>query len=314
MVDSEYFNLVNIIGEESQTMNIILKKNEKIFINKQYIIYASSEDLDEIIYKNVDSLIKPNTVVQNSVSNDSVVLKKVDNPMIIRLKNKNDNIEYIGLSRGNRIMKIYPILYQNLYVRLDSILAFSNDIELLQDNEKIQQIKILFQGRLFQMNNVKDFMIGAMNRFQFCLVKPRFNSKNFSNNSNENIPNSFENIPLLEITSYINDFIYISGKRNLIEKRLGKYETISLMLNSIVLFESSITFSSLKKEGKNITKYVNPFNDILVEGPGLIIFEPAKRDLSVVNPRISRRLVGMTILLLVIEIITQLYIHNNIRN
>ena len=58
MVDYELTNSVKIIGTESQTIHIILKKNEKININKNYILYASSEELDEIIYKNVDSLIR----------------------------------------------------------------------------------------------------------------------------------------------------------------------------------------------------------------------------------------------------------------
>ena len=43
--------MIKIIGTESQTIHVILKRNEKININKNYILYASSEELDEIIYK-----------------------------------------------------------------------------------------------------------------------------------------------------------------------------------------------------------------------------------------------------------------------
>ena len=58
MDDLDVFNTINITGNDSQTIHIILKKNEKINVNKNYILYASSENLDEIVYKNVDSLIR----------------------------------------------------------------------------------------------------------------------------------------------------------------------------------------------------------------------------------------------------------------
>ena len=96
MADYDLTSPVKIIGTGSQTIHIILKKNEKININKNYILYASSEDLDEIIYKNVDSLIRQNI---NTASKDQT-LKKVKNDFIVRLKNKENNIEYVGLSRG----------------------------------------------------------------------------------------------------------------------------------------------------------------------------------------------------------------------
>ena len=131
---------IKIIGGESQTIHIILKKNEKININKNYILYASSEDLDEIIYKNVDSLIR-----QNTQSSKDQPLKKVENESIVRLKNKENNIEYIGLSKGGKIMKISPVLYSNLYIKLDNILAFNESIELLKDNEMDKKFNKLMQ-------------------------------------------------------------------------------------------------------------------------------------------------------------------------
>ena len=77
-------NKITLIGKESQIVHIILKKNEKININKSYISYASSENLDEIIYKNVDSLIRPTF----NVSNSEQPLKKIDNEAFVRLKIK----------------------------------------------------------------------------------------------------------------------------------------------------------------------------------------------------------------------------------
>ena len=134
-------NKITLIGKESQIVHIILKKNEKININKSYISYASSENLDEIIYKNVDSLIRPTF----NVSNSEQPLKKIDNEAFVRLKNKENNIEYIGLSKGGKIMKISPILYTNLYIKLDNILAFNESIELLKDNEMESKFNKLMQ-------------------------------------------------------------------------------------------------------------------------------------------------------------------------
>ena len=47
MADYELANMIKIIGTESQTIHVILKRNEKININKHYIVYSSSEELDE---------------------------------------------------------------------------------------------------------------------------------------------------------------------------------------------------------------------------------------------------------------------------
>ena len=60
MDDLDVFNTINITGSDSQTIHIILKRNEKINVNKNYISYSSSDNLDEIIYSKVDSLIHQN--------------------------------------------------------------------------------------------------------------------------------------------------------------------------------------------------------------------------------------------------------------
>ena len=253
MADYEMTSTIKIIGTESQTLHIILKKNEKININKNYILYASSEDLDEIVYKNVDSLIR-----QNTQSSKDQPLKKVENESIVRLKNKENNIEYIGLSKGGKILKITPILYSNLYVKMENILAFNDGIELLKDKDID-----LKMNKLIQRNNIqfglKDLMdMYLFNKSEFCLVKSKLSS-------NSQIPKDPESLSLLNISSYINDFAYISGKKNLIEKRLGENETMAIMANSLVAFEQSITFNNIRKTEKN-NKYVNNSNDIIVEG------------------------------------------------
>ena len=300
MADYEMNSTIKIIGGESQTIHIILKKNEKININKNYILYASSEDLDEIIYKNVDSLIR-----QNTQTSKDEPLKKVENESIVRLKNKENNIEYIGLSKGGKILKITPILYSNLYVKLENILAFNDGIELLKDRDID-----LKMNKLIQRNNIqfglKDLMdMYLLNKSEFCLVKSKLSS-------NSQIPKDPESLSLLNLSSYINDFAYISGKKNLIEKRLGENETMAIMANSLVAFEQSITFNNIRKTEKN-NKYVNNLNDIIVEGPGLIIFELAERKMPMSNPMGNRIFIILTVVLFLVEILAQIFVHYNLR-
>ena len=301
MGDNEGTNSFKIIGTESQIIHIILKRNEKININKNFLLYASSEDLDEIIYKNVDSLIRQNT----HISYKDEPLKKVENESIVRHKNKEKNIEYIGLSKGGKIMKITPILYKNIFVRSENILAFNDGIELLKDKDV--DLKI---SKLIQRNNIqfgfKDLIeMYLFNISDFCLVKSKLNS-------NSQIPKDPESLSLLNISSYINDFVFISGNKNLIEKRLGENETMTIMANSLVAFEQSVTFNNIRKTENN-NKYVNNLNDILVEGPGLIIFELADRKIPMTNLLGNRIFIILTVVLFLIEIIAQFFIHFNLR-
>jgi hypothetical protein len=300
MADYEMTSTIKIIGTESQTLHIILKKNEKININKNYILYASSEDLDEIVYKNVDSLIR-----QNTQSSKDQPLKKVENESIVRLKNKENNIEYIGLSKGGKILKITPILYSNLYVKMENILAFNDGIELLKDKDID-----LKMNKLIQRNNIqfglKDLMdMYLFNKSEFCLVKSKLSS-------NSQIPKDPESLSLLNISSYINDFAYISGKKYLIEKRSGENENMVIMANGLVAFEQSITFNNIRKTEKN-NKYVNNLNDIIVEGPGLIIFELAERKMPMSNPMGNRIFIILTVVLFLVEILAQIFVHYNLR-
>ena len=299
MADIDIANSINIIGNESQTIHVTLKKNEKININKNYILYASSENLDEIIYKNVDSLIRQHTDLNSN-------LQKLDNESIVRLKNKENTIEYIGLSKGGKIMKITPFLYKNLYIKVENILLFNDGIELLKDKDMELKMNKLIQKNNYQFG-LRDLVeIYLFNKSEYCLIKLKINS----NSDSFNDP---ESISLLNLSSYINDFIYISGKKNLIEKRLGENETMVLMANSLIAFEQSVTFSNIRKDDKINNKYVNNLNDIIAEGPGLIIFELAERKIPMTNPMGNRIFIILTISLFLIEIIGQLFIHYYLR-
>ena len=302
MADYEVTNTIKIIGTESQTINIVLKKNEKININKNYIIYASSENLDEIIYKNVDILIRQG----KHVSFKDEQLKKIENESIVRLKNKENNIEYVGLSKGGKIMKLTPLLYTNLYIRIENILAFNDGVEILKDKDMDQKLNKLIQRNNYQFG-LKDLIeMYLFNKSEYCLIKSRLNTTYYKFDDHGSLS-------ILELSSYINDFIYISGKRNLIEKRLGESETMIIMANSLIAFEHTVTFNTIGKVNNKNNKYVNNLNDIIVEGPGLIIFELGERKIPISNPMGNRIFYIMIIALFIIEIIIQYFMSFNLR-
>ena len=297
MADIDLLNKINIIGNDSQILHIILKKNDKININKSFITYASSENLDEIIYKNVDSIIRASTDSSYGQS-----LKKIENESFVRLKNKENNIEYIGLSKGGKIMKISPILYSNLYIKLDNILAFNDSVELLKDNEIDNKLNKLTKRLNFQFG-FREFVDNYLYKNEYCLVK----SKLISSQQSFKDPDT---LSLLNVSSYISDFIYISGKNNLMEKRLGENESMIIPANSLVAFEQSITFSNIPKTEQS-NKYVNNINDIIVEGPGLILFELSERKMPL-NHHMGIIII-ISIALFILEISTQLILHYKLR-
>ena len=267
----------SIIGEESQTIHMILHKNDKININKNYLISASSEELIENLYKNVDYIIIPGS--KRELNKD---LERVNHPAIVNLKNLNGNNEYISLSNGGKIMKIIPSLYNNLYIRLDSLLAFNNGIELYTDKKIDIEINKLFPNNFFGFNRrllnrrqIWNRNYPFINNFeikrQFCLIKTKLNNEIEENNFN-NLANSF----LYDKNNSVNDMIFISGKKNLFEKRLGEGEAMVLLARSLIAFEGSISFRTIKSKNMNF-KYVNELNDIIIDGPGLIIFEQCER-------------------------------------
>ena len=80
---------------------------------------------------------------RNSQENSNKNLIKVDNVSIVNLKNTKSNIEYICLSKGGKIMIINPSFYNNLYIKLDSLLAFNDGIEIYLDKEKNKKLDII---------------------------------------------------------------------------------------------------------------------------------------------------------------------------
>ena len=264
-------NSFSIIGSESQTIQIILKKHEKININKNYLISASSDELREIIYNKMNQILS-----RNSQENSNNNLKKVNNESIVNLKNNKSNIEYLCLSRGGKIMIINPSFYNNLYIKFDSLLAFNNGIELYLDKSKNKKLDTFFFYRnLLRRNNFgrNIYSYDFSSEAEFYLIKPKLNLN--INKQNENIQDlsSF----IFDKNNLINDLVFISGKGPLFEKRLGEGESLILSATSLIAFEGSISFEIISLRRNSFDNYVNGFNHLIIKGPGLIIFEPNEK-------------------------------------
>lgn len=266
-------NSFSIIGSESQTIQIILKKHEKININKNYLISASSDELREIVYNKMNQILSRNSQ-ENSTNN----LKKVNNESIVNLKNNKSNIEYLCLSRGGKIMIINQSFYNNLYIKFDSLLAFNNGIELYLDKTKIKKLDTFFFYRnILRRNNFgrNIYSYDFSSEAEFYLIKPKLNLNININKQNENIQDlsSF----IFDKNNLINDLVFISGKGPLFEKRLGEGESLILSATSLIAFEGSISFEIISLRRNSFDNYVNGFNHLIIKGPGLIIFEPNEK-------------------------------------
>ena len=283
----------SIIGSESQSIQIILHKNEKMNINKKYLISSSSNELREIVYNKMNQIFSEKS---NGNSNNQN-LKRVDSPSIINLKNTQANIEYICLSKGGKIMIINPNLYYNLYIKLDSILAFNNGIELYTDKKTRKLNTLFFYRNILRRNNFRRNIFQENNdqveNDQFCLIKAKVKTSIEEDN--------LQNLSSLIFTknNIITDLIFISGKSSLFEKRLGEGESMILNNTSLIAFEGSITLEMLPLKRNNYKKYVNPFNYLIIKGPGLIIFEPSQQIIPIMNNK-KRRLIIVVITFLII--------------
>jgi uncharacterized protein (AIM24 family) len=274
-------NNINISTIDNKILQILLKTNDKIIVNSKYITYASSSNLTENIYNDENNFI--NKLLKKTKKSKSEKLEKITNSLFLELKNKNDNFEYLGLSKGGKIIKILPILYNNLFINIENILAFNFNIDLFNDEKLNEKISKFFGKKLiflrqdnFNVRFINPNLSSFIKNKQFVLVKLNIP---LLNNINLNEEDELNNENLLEIKSYLNDFIYISGSENsIIEKRLGNNEQIIINKEGLIAFEKSVNFYEIddnlnNNNNNNKISYLNNEQNILIEGPGLIIFE-----------------------------------------
>lgn len=177
----EFNNSASILGEKDQVLQIVLKRNDSIVVKRMNISYFSTTNLEEIVYHKVNIILKE---MQANFKN-----LRVKDMNLVRLKNVNNDFEYIGLHTGGKIMKIQPILYSELCVRYDCVLAFSDSIDLIEDGETNLRI-----GRYSRLNNV------LFQEPKFYLVQAPKSDV------------SFENFALTDICG-LKDMLYLSNDR-----------------------------------------------------------------------------------------------------
>jgi hypothetical protein len=84
-------NNYSSIIERDQVLQIILKRNDSVILKKQNIQYMSSETLEESLYSKKKS------------SNEEKIIKsgkRINDNNLIKLKNVNNNFEYLGVFQG----------------------------------------------------------------------------------------------------------------------------------------------------------------------------------------------------------------------
>ena len=188
------------------------------------------------------------------------------NANFLRLKNNSDNFEYIGLSNNQgRILKILPLLYNDLCIRVDSVLAFAETVDLIEDKCLQKVINAHFNVHNHHVN--LNFKMKT-NVSTFCVVKGK-NEKPLNTMQCDSRNDIKEGTVALK-----RDYLYLTCNGGVIEKRLGDNEQIVIMKSGLLAFEKSVSFYEV--DNKKVT-YVNKVEDIIVEGPGLVIFHTFNR-------------------------------------
>ena len=280
-------NNINIIGNNNdvQVLQKVLKKYDSITVNSNYISYTSSSNLEEIPYNDNKN--------NNNTTTTSSLLK---NSNFLRLKNNSDNFEYIGLSNNQgRILKILPLLYNDLCIRVDSVLAFAETVDLIEDKALQNVINTHFNNTQ-QHVNLHFKMKTTMNN-TFCVVKGK-NDKPLNNMQCDNNNDIKEGTIALK-----RDYMYLTCNGGVIEKRLGDNEQIVIMKSGLLAFEKSVTFYDV--DNKKVT-YVNKVEDIIVEGPGLVIFHTYNRMNKTMPKGMVVSLIITFVMLVLFEFITHM--------
>lgn len=285
---------INIIGDNEQILQKVLKKYDSVTVNANYISYVSSSNLEEIPYNDQNSFYSKNITADDN----QCILK---NQNFLRLKNNEDNFEYIGLYKQGKIIKISPLLYNDLFVRVDTILAFSDGVDLIEDKSQQKKLNTHFNPPM----NIGFSIIKPMNN-SFCLIKGKYDksSSQFRSNNEEDVKEG--------VLALMKDYVYLSCGGGLVEKRLGENEQIVIMKNGLIAFEKSVSFYKMSANQNQTpnkhVNYINSIEDIIVEGPGLVMFHTCDRMNKTVHKGMFKSLVVTFVIMAFIELITRIVI------
>ncbi|CAG9317893.1 unnamed protein product [Blepharisma stoltei] len=108
-----------LVGEPSQTLQLILLQNQSVFTNLPYIVYMSKnlkiKKTKNSWYKSLSSLF-------------------YDNPEFIhKIKNQEGALEYVGISKtmGGKIFGLNPKIFDGkMIIRFDALLAYTSEISI----------------------------------------------------------------------------------------------------------------------------------------------------------------------------------------
>jgi len=185
-----------ILGDRDQVLQVVLQRNNSIIFKKSNLYYFSSTRMEELSYSK-----------KNSKDDDAInkIGWRIKDNNIIKISNKNNFFEFVGLSNGGKIMKIFPYLYKDLFIRLDCFLACSDGIDLLEIPEVKYSIEKFHRSDSFLNKDHRFYMI-------------------YNNKNPENV---YENC---NITDYpaLKRCLYLSNQNMLVEKRLGINEELAV--------------------------------------------------------------------------------------
>lgn len=239
LIESQNYKIIGQ-SNSNQGLQLILLNGESIKININSITYYSNKLEESNISQKqaLEVLFNENETKDNkiiSLFGDYSIEKPKD---FIKLSNISKEIQYVGLGLQGRIMVINPILYDNLFIKQGYIVGYSSKVNIL----KLQR---------YILNLSRSYFFGRSTNFQdFRLLNSKMTE------------NGFE------------DYVFLQCENLLMEKRLGKDESFTILKSSLVGFESSVKFNNKQVGLLNKAIYNSPFIEVI--GPGLVIFEMSK--------------------------------------
>jgi hypothetical protein len=232
-----------ITGDKDQVIQFLLKKNESIICKKANFYYSATSSLEETQYNKILALKEKNKEKDEKTKNLGI---RLTNSSLVRLKNTNNFFEYIGIYNGGKIITINPLLYKQLFIRYDTLLAFTDSIEFYENKQVTRMVyKFQYHENLFSTEN---------RFYQVYSTKVKEGVEKFN----------------LSDYPYLKEFVFLCSESKLIvnidmliEKRLGVDETMMIKKNSLFAFEKSVFFHNDIED-----KYKNEY--FVALGPGMI--------------------------------------------
>lgn len=218
------YNSIQFLGKNQQGLQILLKPNESIILNKDSVSYYSNKFSENLHYKKqaIEELLENSTVYnkfnksKEMYLNPKTTLNKFGKSFdfksnnFIKFTNENKELQYIGVSSIGKIMTINTRLYYKLFINSNYIIAFDSDISLY--TYPIYNKKLCKEFDYYpSYNYFKSFVVGYScegndrSKINYNCIETIHNT--ISNNSNLTISNNI---------STDNKYIYIQSESKLI--------------------------------------------------------------------------------------------------